>query len=63
MENPSASMMAKVPISDSGMATIGISTERGDPRNANITTMTMISASIKVTATSWMELFTKSVES
>jgi hypothetical protein len=61
--NPRASMMAKVPISDSGIATTGMSTERGEPRKAKITSMTMTRASTSVTATSWMELFTKSVES
>ena len=37
MEKPSTSMMAKVPISDSGMVTTGITTERGEPRKANTT--------------------------
>ena len=41
-------MMAKVPISDSGMATMGMSTERGEPKKAKITSMTMTSASTKV---------------
>ena len=56
-------MMPSVPIRDSGMAMTGINTERGDPRKAKITSMTMISASTSVTATSWIEAFTKSVES
>ena len=63
IENPSISMMPKVPTSDSGMATMGIKTERGEPKNAKITTMTMTSASTSVVATSRIELFTKSVES
>ncbi len=63
MEKPSASMMPKVPTSDSGIATMGMRTERGEPRKAKITIMTITSASTSVAATSWMELFTKSVES
>ena len=61
--NPNASMIEKVPMSDKGMATTGMSTERGEPRNAKITSMTMTRASTRVIATSWIELFTKSVES
>ena len=49
-------MTKNVPISDSGMATTGITTARGAPRNRKITTVTMISASISVLITSWMEL-------
>ena len=56
-------MMAKVPISDSGMATTGISTERGEPRKANTTRVTISTASTSVRSTSWMELLTNSVES
>ena len=52
-----------VPTSDSGMATTGISTERGEPRNTKITRVTISSASIRVFTTSRIELFTKSVES
>ena len=52
MENPSASMMASVPTKESGMATTGMSTERGDPKKAKMTHITMIRASISVTATS-----------
>ncbi len=56
-------MMASVPTSERGIASTGISTERGEPRKAKITNMTMISASTSVTATSRMELSTKVVES
>ena len=63
MEKPSASMMASVPTKESGMAITGINTERGEPKNAKITTMTMSSASISVTATSWIELLTTRLES
>ena len=55
--------MVKVPISDSGIAIIGISTERGEPRNTNTTSVTISSASTSVRITSWIELLTKSVES
>ena len=63
MEKPNAAIIVKVPISDSGMAMTGISTERGEPRNRNTTTVTISSASIRVLTTSWIELFTKVVES
>ena len=63
IEKPSASITAKVPISDSGMVITGISTERGEPRNAKTTSVTISSASTSVRSTSWIELFTKSVES
>ncbi len=52
MENPSASMMPSAPISESGIAITGINTERGDPRNAKITSMTMTRASTRVKTTS-----------
>ena len=52
MEKPSASMIASVPTNESGMATTGISTERGEPKNAKMTHITMNKASINVTATS-----------
>ena len=63
IEKPNASIIVKVPTSDSGMATVGISTERSEPRNTNTTRVTMTSASTSVRTTSWIELFTKSVES
>ena len=55
MENPSASMMMQVPTSDSGMVTMGISTERMEPRNRKMTPTTMSTASIRVVITSWIE--------
>ena len=63
MEKPNNSMMVKVPINDSGMATTGISTERGDPRNANTTNVTISTAMTSVRTTSWIALLTKAVES
>ena len=48
---------------DSGMVTTGIITERTEPRNRKITTMTMATASISVLRTSSIEALMKSVES
>ena len=56
-------MMVKVPTSDSGIAMVGISAERTEPRNANTTTVTIASASRRLRITSSMALFTNSVES
>ena len=42
----------KVPTSDSGMATVGMSEERTEPRNRNTTTVTMANASIRLSTTS-----------
>ena len=55
--------MMKVPISDSGMATVGISEERTEPRNRNTTRVTMAKASTRLQMTSWIAAFTNSVES
>ena len=63
IEKPKAAIIAKVPISDSGMAMTGISTERTEPRKAKTTRVTITSASISVRITSSIELFTNSVES
>ena len=60
IEKPSSAIIAKVPISDSGMVTSGTSTARGDPRNANTTSPTIASDSNKVITTSWMEAWMKS---
>ena len=51
-------MMKNAPISDNGMATVGMSTERIEPRERKITRVTMSRASIRVITTSWIELFT-----
>ena len=63
MEKPNISIIVKVPIIDSGMAMIGISTDRGEPRNANTTRVTINTASTSVVTTSRIELFTNAVES
>ena len=63
MVKPNISIIVKVPISDSGMAMIGISTERGEPRKTNTTRVTISTASTSERITSLIELETKSVES
>ncbi len=54
--------MMNVPTSDNGMATVGMTDERIEPRKRNTTTVTMSSASTRLRMTSWIELFTNSVE-
>ena len=51
-------MIVNVPTSESGIATVGISTERTDPRKAKTTSVTMMSASASVQTTSSIALFT-----
>ena len=63
MEKPKTAIMAKVPISDRGMAITGMITERNDPRKAKTTSVTITSASSRVWITSSIELLTNSVES
>ncbi len=63
MEKPNAAIIAKAPMSESGIATTGISTERGEPRKANTTSVTINSASTSNSTTSRMEAFTNTVES
>ena len=63
IEKPKASIIMKVPISDSGIAIAGITTERSEPRKTNTTRITISTASTSLRITSWIELFTKSVES
>ena len=46
--NPKASMSIIAPTSESGIATIGISTERNEPMKRKITSITMTSVSINV---------------
>ena len=52
--NPNICMRNSAPISEIGIATTGTSTERNEPRNKKITTITMSSVSISVFTTSWM---------
>ena len=55
---PIASMRKQAPTSESGMATIGMMTERTEPRKRKMTTITITSASTSVCMTSliasWM---------
>ena len=62
IEKPNTSMKVKVPTSESGIATTGINTERGEPRKTNTTSVTISTAITSVRTTSWMALLTKSVE-
>ena len=52
MVKPAAIMRKTAPISEMGMATTGISTDRADPRNRKMTTITMRSVSLRVRSTS-----------
>ena len=60
---PKANIIMKVPISDTGIAIAGITTERNEPRNRKTTKITMTIASTRLRTTSRIELFTKSVKS
>ena len=59
MEKPKISIITKVPTRDSGMATMGMATERGEPRKAKITQITMASASARLLITSVIDCETK----
>ena len=63
IEKPSASIMMKAPISDSGMATIGMITLLSEPRNANTTSITISSVSVMVDWTSAIAAVTNFEES
>ena len=56
-------MMMPAPINDSGIVTIGISTERKLPRNRKITATTIATAWPKENCTSSIEAWMKRVES
>ena len=49
---PAISIRKTAPISEIGIATIGMSTDRNDPRKRKMTIMTMISVSLRVLSTS-----------
>src|SRR5579883_1837824 len=63
MVKPATSMRNTAPISETGMATIGIRTERNDPRNKKMTTITMHSVSVSVLSTSLIASWMYAVES
>ena len=56
MVKPATSIRNTAPTSEIGIATIGIRTERNEPRNRKITTMTMSSVSVSVRSTSLMRV-------
>ena len=61
--NPATSMRNTAPTSEIGMATTGMSTERIEPRNRKITTITIRRVSVSVLSTSLMASWMYSVES
>ena len=63
IEYPIAQRKKQTPTSDSGIVTIGINTERNEPRNSRITRMTMTTASAMVLNTSSIEAAMVSVAS
>ena len=60
---PATIIRNTAPTREIGIATIGMSTERNEPRNRKITTMTMSSVSVSVRSTSLMASWMYSVES
>ena len=56
MVKPITSMRKHAPTRESGIATSGMMTERAEPRNRKITTITMASASTRVVTTSSIAL-------
>ena len=60
---PNVSIRKTAPMSDTGIATIGISTARKDPRKRKITQMTMRRVSVSVESTSLMASWMYAVES
>src|SRR5271169_396066 len=55
MENPNSLMNANVPISETGIVAAGMIVARQSSRNRKMTMMTMITAAVSVTITSWIE--------
>ena len=55
IEYPSTNSTKQTPTSESGIVTIGINTDRNDPRKSRITTTTMSAASPIVLNTSSIE--------
>ena len=63
IEKPNSHKPAKVPMSDTGTASIGISVARQVCKKTNTTSTTMIAASMMVTPTSLIDAETKRVVS
>ncbi len=61
--NPAICMMKTAPIREIGIATMGMTTARNEPRKRKITSTTISSVSVSVFSTSWMALSMYSVES
>ncbi len=61
--NPATSIRNTAPISEIGIATMGMITARTEPRNRKITQITMSSVSASVFKTSWMAFWMYSVAS
>ena len=60
---PAASIRNTAPISEIGIATTAITTERSEPRNRKITAITIRSVSVSVESTSWIASWMYAVES
>jgi hypothetical protein len=63
MVKPAAAIRNTAPTSEMGMATTGTSTDRAEPRNRKMTTITMSSVSASVCSTSSMASWMYLVES
>ena len=63
MVNPAASIRKTAPMSEMGMATTGMITERTEPRNRKMTNTTMTSVSVRVLRTSSIASWMYAVES
>ena len=61
--NPAASIRKTAPTSEIGIATMGMSTDRNDPRNRKMTTITISSVSDNVLRTSLIASLMYAVES
>ena len=61
--NPASAIRNTVPISEIGIATTGMITERNEPRNRKMMATTISSVSVSVRSTSWIALSMYSVES
>jgi hypothetical protein len=60
---PATSMMKTAPMSEIGMATTGMITDRTEPRNRKMTRITITRVSVSVLSTSSMESWMYTVES
>ncbi|MPN03720.1 hypothetical protein SDC9_150952 [bioreactor metagenome] len=63
MVKPISAITAKVPTSDTGIASVGTSVERHSCKKSQVTRITSTTATTSVIATSWTEAEMKSVVS